>query len=74
MPLKVLLWSFGRRTLEIIATCFCFGFDSCAKIKIFVFTWNCLSLDFSGLAVVGVYLLYRAYKGQKVGKKQGLIV
>ena len=28
---------------------------------------------FSGLAVVGVYLLYRAYKGQKVGKKQGLI-
>ncbi|EJH17173.1 brp/Blh family beta-carotene 15,15'-monooxygenase [Streptococcus pneumoniae GA60080] len=33
--------TFGRRTLEIIATCFCFGFDSCAKIKIFVFTWNC---------------------------------
>lgn len=28
---------------------------------------------FSDLAVVGVYLLYRAYKGQKVGKKQGLI-
>ena len=28
---------------------------------------------FSGLAVVGVYLLYRAYKGQKDGKKQGLI-
>ena len=28
---------------------------------------------FSGLAVVGVYLLYRAYKGQKVGKKQGFI-
>ena len=28
---------------------------------------------FSGLAVVGVYLLYRAYKGQKVGKKEGLI-
>ena len=28
---------------------------------------------FSGLAVVGVYLLYRAYKGQKVGKKQGVI-
>jgi len=28
---------------------------------------------FSGLAVVGVYLLYRAYTGQKVGKKEGLI-
>lgn len=28
---------------------------------------------FSGLAVVGVYLLYRAYKGQKVGKKEGVI-
>ena len=41
--------------------------------------WSVSSQDFashwtfSGLAVVGVYLLYRAYKGQKVGKKQGLI-
>ena len=27
---------------------------------------------FSGLAIVGVYLLYKAYKGQQDGKKEGL--
>ena len=26
---------------EIIATCLCFSFDSCAKLKIFVFTRDC---------------------------------
>lgn len=48
------------------------GFDfTISRILERIITGNPTHWTFSALTVVGVYLLYKAYKGQKVGKKEG---
>lgn len=60
--------------LKLLPLVFVLALIPVRKLKFLFLLGIASHWTFSGLAVVGVYLLYRAYKGQKVGKKQGLIV